>query len=197
MHTLMHGPHRLYPNWKEMVEREIAGRNNFRKLAGSTADEIFDSTEREEEEYQCGTCKTLCYLSQVLSHDKTEIACLDHYSSIPDGPRKKIFRLRYQDEELTGMLQQLKARVMKAGLSLDAPIGADPRNARKRALSNDSGAARSASPVAQKPRLQNEPVAVAVAPVPPPVAGTVSQSPVQVQASPSTLFAPLTAATSV
>lgn len=105
--------HRLLPNWKEMVDREMALRTAVRALESPPMEEAIKS-DLEEEQYQCGACRTLAYLSQVvLADDPTAIACLDHIDSLPAGP--KLLRLRYPDQELKTMYARIKARSDKAG----------------------------------------------------------------------------------
>lgn len=119
---------RLLPNWKEMVDRELAGRDKVRRLTPEIVEEL-DHTELEEEEYQCATCHMLCFLSQVVSVGGA-IACLDHHSALPEGQTKKL-RLRFSDDELRMMLSKVKARSDKAGRVPDLLLGsADVLDAR-------------------------------------------------------------------
>ncbi|SCV69106.1 BQ2448_2126 [Microbotryum intermedium] len=115
----------LLPSYREMVERELAGRERLRRLLPGLIQGV-DPTELDEEEYQCAQCKVLCYLSQVLSHDMEQVACLDHYKSITDvdAEHPLQLRLKFSDEELSSMLARVKSRSDKAGkLPTDVLIG--------------------------------------------------------------------------
>ncbi|SCZ97679.1 BZ3500_MvSof-1268-A1-R1_Chr4-3g07364 [Microbotryum saponariae] len=115
----------LLPSYREMVERELAGREKLRRLLPGLIQGV-DPTELDEEEYQCAQCKVLCYLSQVLSHDMEQVACLDHYQSITnvDAEHPLQLRLKFSDETLSSMLVRVKQRSDKAGkLPMDVLIG--------------------------------------------------------------------------
>ncbi|ORY58689.1 JmjC domain, hydroxylase-domain-containing protein [Leucosporidium creatinivorum] len=150
----------LLPNYKEMVDRELVSRARIRRVLPN-AEEDVDSTELDEEDYQCGTCRVLCFLSQIVVEvgEEYKISCLDHYSSLPEGT--KHFRLRYSDDELKAMLAKVKARSDKAGRVSEGPIGFGDLGAgstgRKRKTSSaaaDPSAAEFASPsLAQRPKV--------------------------------------------
>ncbi|GAA6061785.1 hypothetical protein JCM10212_001391 [Sporobolomyces blumeae] len=110
----------LLPNMREMVERELGDRERIRTL-DPAPEEVHEPTDREEEEYQCEYCKTLCYLSQVLSADGAHIACPDHIASLPEGPKR--FRLRYADADLTQLVNRVRSRSEKAGRLMDPSTG--------------------------------------------------------------------------
>lgn len=142
-----------------MIDRELASRARIRRVLPN-AEEDVDSTELDEEEYQCGTCRVLCFLSQIIVEvgDEHKISCLDHYSSLPQGT--KFFRLRYSDDELKAMLAKVKARSDKAGRISEGPTGfGDLSNGRKRKTSSvaaDAAAAAVSSSHAQRPRLAGD-----------------------------------------
>lgn len=142
-----------------MVDRELVSRARVRRLLPN-AEEDVDSTELDEEEYQCGTCRVLCYLSQIIVEvgDEHKIACPDHYSSLPKGDM--FYRLRYSDEDLKAMLAKVKARSDKAGRVSEGLIGVgELTNARKRKTSSVAAdaAAEAASPsLAQRPRVADD-----------------------------------------
>lgn len=98
-----------------MVQREIDGRNALRAEHAALANlaEEVDPTDIDEEEYQCTHCKVLCFLSQIRSKKTNDIACLDHGSTLPNGPKR--LHMRYSDDELTSMLAKVKSRSDKAG----------------------------------------------------------------------------------
>ncbi|GAA5878392.1 hypothetical protein JCM16303_002757 [Sporobolomyces ruberrimus] len=102
----------LLPNIRAMVERELADREAVRAL-DPAPEEVNEPQDREEEEYQCEYCKTLAYLSQVVSADGTHIACPEHASSLPAGPQT--FRTRYTDAELVQFSNRVRSRSEKAG----------------------------------------------------------------------------------
>jgi hypothetical protein len=103
-----------------MVEHEIDAREALR---GETPapEEILDANDRDEEEYQCEFCKTLCYLSQVVSQGAQHISCLDHFEQLPAGP--KTLRLRFPDSELNQLVNRVKNRADKAGRQPDPSTG--------------------------------------------------------------------------
>ncbi|GAA5911001.1 uncharacterized protein JCM6883_000674 [Sporobolomyces salmoneus] len=103
----------LLPNVRAMVERELSDRETVRTLDPAPEEQAEDY-DREEEEYQCEYCKTLCYLSQVVTPDGSHIACPEHASQLPVG-EARIFRTRFTDAELTQLLNRVKSRSEKAG----------------------------------------------------------------------------------
>lgn len=109
--------HRLYPNWKEMVERELASRQRLRIAVPDLTEQV-DETEYEEEEYQCNSCRILCYLAQVTVEGSETIACADCHSTLGDGI--KSFRLRYSDAELLALLHRIKVRADRHAATLRA-----------------------------------------------------------------------------
>lgn len=179
-----------------MVGRELGRREKIRRLVPGLKEE-YDPTEREEEEYQCATCKTLCYLSQALSADAQDIACLDHFSNLPKGTTIRL-RLRYSDEELTTILQQMKARIQKAGLPFEPHFGVvESRNSNSSNARNNNRKRRpstgpvnatadqsqtAASPVARKPKLDES---VSVKPETAPAQEAVAQAAPTVDPVPS------------
>ncbi|GAA5941027.1 uncharacterized protein JCM15063_000623 [Sporobolomyces koalae] len=110
----------LLPNIRSMIEREIEEREAVRAL-DPAPEEKHEPEDREEEEYQCEYCKTLCYLSQVVSEDGAHIACPEHASSLPTGPR--ILRTRYTDAELMQLANRVRSRAEKAGRYPDPSSG--------------------------------------------------------------------------
>lgn len=90
-----------------MLDRELSGRAAIR-LAFPKIKQVVDESDIEEEEYQCGFCKTLAYLSQVRTIGKPEISCLDHVHSLPPGPKR--LRLRFSDAEFKAMFARVKSR---------------------------------------------------------------------------------------
>ena len=97
-----------------MTDRELASREKVRRLYPNI-EEIVDPTEIEEEEYQCETCRGLAFLSFVTVdvRNTTHIACPNHAASLPDGA--KVFRVRFDDNNLRVMLAKVKSRSDKGG----------------------------------------------------------------------------------
>ncbi|GAA5848654.1 hypothetical protein JCM8547_004585 [Rhodosporidiobolus lusitaniae] len=157
----------LLPNIRDMVEREIDAREALRGEE-PPPEEVVDTNDRPEEEYQCEHCKTLCYLSQVVSEDGQHVRCLDHFESLPAGP--KTLRLRFPDADLYQLVNRVKNRADKAGRQPDPSTGLlagmnEPRSSgRKRkpsaALLEAAGEldmAAASAPPAQRTRFE-EPV---------------------------------------
>lgn len=148
---------RLLPNMRDMVEREIEDREAVRAL-DPAPEEKHEPEDREEEEYQCEYCKTLCYLSQVLSEDGSHIACPEHATSLPPGP--KIFRTRIEDADLLQLVNRVRSRSEKAGRYPDPQTGFldgydHPRTSgrkRKPSMALLEAAGRDGSPASQRPK---------------------------------------------
>ncbi|GAA6012387.1 hypothetical protein JCM11491_004316 [Sporobolomyces phaffii] len=104
----------LLPNVRAMVERELDDREAVRAL-DPAPEEVHDPQDREEEDYQCEYCKTLCYLSQVVTRDGAHIACPEHAQSLPAAGGPRLFRTRYTDAELVQLANRVKTRSEKAG----------------------------------------------------------------------------------
>lgn len=146
---------RLLPNMRNMVEREMEDREAVRAL-DPAPEEKHEPEDREEEEYQCEYCKTLCYLSQVLSEDGTHIACPEHATSLPPGP--KIFRTRIEDADLLQLVNRVRSRAEKAGRYPDPQTGFldgydHPRTSgrkRKPSMALLEAAGRDGSPASQR-----------------------------------------------
>lgn len=114
--------HRLLPNWREMFVREMSAREVLRTTYPNLPESV-DHTAREEEEYQCSSCRTLCFLSQVVTADGKETVCVDHISELTSPPA--LFRLRYSDDEFRLMYTKVKSRSDKAG-RLSGPVFGSP-----------------------------------------------------------------------
>ncbi|WFC93814.1 hypothetical protein MBRA1_000437 [Malassezia brasiliensis] len=89
----------LHPAYRDMVDRELAARNALRALPIAEECAEYD---RREAEYQCQHCKTLCYLSQVVSRTTSAIACLIHAREVHGDadPTSWVLRLRFPDAYL-------------------------------------------------------------------------------------------------
>lgn len=110
----------LLAHIREMVERELEAREAVRALE-TAPEEVVEPFDREEEDYQCEHCKVLSYLSQVVSKDGKSVACLDHVSTLPTGP--KILRVRFTDAELTQLGNRVHSRAQKAQRQPDPSTG--------------------------------------------------------------------------
>lgn len=99
-----------------MVNRELASRKKIRSLLPDLV-EVVDDTDLDEEEYQCHSCRILCYLAQVTtissssSDGSKKIACADHFDTLEPGP--KTIRLRYSDAGLLTVLGRVRQRAEK------------------------------------------------------------------------------------
>jgi hypothetical protein len=111
-----------------MVTRELDSRTKIRALLPGLV-EVVDDTDLDEEEYQCSSCKILCYLAQVTTISSTpsssssssastpptpsKIACADHFTTLDPGP--KTMKLRFSDAELLAILARVRSRAEKVG----------------------------------------------------------------------------------
>ncbi|GAA5978531.1 hypothetical protein JCM10908_004391 [Rhodotorula pacifica] len=110
----------LLPHVREMVSREMAGREAIRAREDAP-EETVDPNDRDEEEYQCQHCRVLCYLSQIISEDGKSIACLDHFDTLPSGP--KILRVRFTDADLAQLNNRVNNRAQKLSRHPDPSTG--------------------------------------------------------------------------
>jgi hypothetical protein len=116
----------LHPHFKEMVQRELDDREAIRAFFGEREDfrEQVEPEDREsEEQYQCSTCNTFVYLSQVYVPDTSIVACPRHLDELP-STGDKILSLRFDDDELGQMLHRVKARADKGGPRTASLLGA-------------------------------------------------------------------------
>ncbi|WFC98374.1 hypothetical protein MYAM1_001101 [Malassezia yamatoensis] len=95
--------------YREMVEREIEARNTVRAM--DIAEECAEY-DRREQEYQCQHCKTLCYLSQVVSRETEAVACPMHVCEVHKDSDEAhwVLRLRYPDAYLETQAAKLTER---------------------------------------------------------------------------------------
>ncbi|POY70604.1 hypothetical protein BMF94_6382 [Rhodotorula taiwanensis] len=110
----------LLPHVREMVSRELEGREVIRAREDAP-EETVDPNDRDEEEYQCQHCRVLCYLSQIVSADGKHIACLDHMDTLPAGP--KLLRVRFTDADLAQLSNRVNNRAQKMGRQPDPATG--------------------------------------------------------------------------
>lgn len=100
-----------------MVTRELLRRQTFRAEHPDLTVTV-DSTELDEEDYQCSHCKTLSFLSQVVATETGAIACLLDAAHLPPGGPLTL-RLRFGDDELSAQLARVVRRAEKAGRGAD------------------------------------------------------------------------------
>lgn len=110
----------LLPHVREMVSRELEGREVIRAREDAP-EETVDPNDRDEEEYQCQHCRVLCYLSQIVSADGKHIACVDHMDTLPAGP--KLLRVRFTDADLAQLSNRVNNRAQKMGRQPDPATG--------------------------------------------------------------------------
>lgn len=145
----------LLAHIREMVDRELGAREALR-AADSAPEEVVEPWDRDEEDYQCQHCKCLAYLSQVVTDDGKAVACLDHASTLPPGP--KTLRVRFTDAELSQLGNRVHSRAQKAQRQPDPSTGllegmdAPRQSGRKRKPSQAllEAAGEEAPPVAQR-----------------------------------------------
>lgn len=92
---------------KEMVERELAERKKARQRG---LPEYLSETDRPEDQYQCTVCKAFCYLSHVMCHCDTKVACVDHVDLLCDKshlPNHLSLRKRIDDDDLQKLLDKI------------------------------------------------------------------------------------------
>ncbi|KZT62830.1 hypothetical protein CALCODRAFT_552334 [Calocera cornea HHB12733] len=95
---------------KEMYLREMGLRQKLR-IEFPDIDEVVDSKDRIEEEYQCHHCHSFCFLAQVTCSCTSNVACLDHIEQLCScNPGKKSLRLRFSDEELGALIAKIAER---------------------------------------------------------------------------------------
>ncbi|KAI3626144.1 hypothetical protein CBS9595_001505 [Malassezia furfur] len=99
----------LHPAYRDMVDRELAARNALRALPIAEECAEYD---RREAEYQCQHCKTLCYLSQVVSRTTSALACPMHAREVhgDTDPTSWVLRLRFPDAYLESHATKLADR---------------------------------------------------------------------------------------
>ncbi|WFD42455.1 hypothetical protein MPSI1_001100 [Malassezia psittaci] len=99
----------LQDAYREMAKREIEARNAVRAMGIAEECAEYD---RREQEYQCQHCKTLCYLSQVVSRETDAIACPMHVREVHKDSDEEhwVLRLRYQDVYLETQAAKLTER---------------------------------------------------------------------------------------
>ncbi|CAE7185093.1 unnamed protein product [Rhizoctonia solani] len=101
----------LLPNFKEMVERELAQRNALVNQLGGIQGETLDDSDRPEEQYQCSVCKVFCYLSQVTCACTNAVACLSHAKEMCNcHETRRTLRRRFSEDWLEDMLQEIERK---------------------------------------------------------------------------------------
>ncbi|GAA5830402.1 hypothetical protein JCM11251_001334 [Rhodosporidiobolus azoricus] len=166
----------LLPHIREMVDRELELREGVRGL-DPAPEEVLDPNDRDEEDYQCQHCRTLSYLSQIVTEDGQSVSCLDHGSTLPTGP--KILRCRFADADLLQLVNRVKNRADKAGRQPDPSTGLldgmnEPRQSgrkRKPSAALLEAAGELATPPTQRTKIEENGVENALPQfAPPPIA---------------------------
>ncbi|CUA67843.1 histone demethylase JARID1 [Rhizoctonia solani] len=103
----------LLPNFKEMVERELAQRNALVSQPSGIQSEILDESDRPEEQYQCSVCKVFCYLSQVTCACTNAVACLSHAKEMCNcHETRRTLRRRFSEVWLEDMLKEIERKAV-------------------------------------------------------------------------------------
>ncbi|XP_076276910.1 lysine demethylase 5 isoform X1 [Lasioglossum baleicum] len=100
-----------YHDMLQMVDDEKKLRKNLLEWGVTEAErEAFELL--PDDERQCETCKTTCFLSAVTcSCQSSQLVCLRHFRDLCDcPPEKHTLRYRYTLDELPIMLQKLKLK---------------------------------------------------------------------------------------
>lgn len=173
-----------------MVDRELISRQRLRRLVPDLEEEV-DHTELDEEDYQCATCRVLCFLSQVTVEQGEDdvISCLDHYAALPEGPKR--FRLRYADDELLAMYTTVKTRAGRSdrdrSQAAQEAAAADSRKRKASTVALEALSAEQELPNAQRAKMDDVPppfvLSAAASSFVPSVLQTAQQSPMSAQLS--------------
>ncbi|CAE6475034.1 unnamed protein product [Rhizoctonia solani] len=106
----------LLPNFREMVERELAQRNALVNQPGGIQEESLDESDRPEEQYQCSVCKVFCYLSQVTCVCTNAVACLSHAKEMCNcHETRRTLRRRFSEVWLEDMLSEIERKAVAPG----------------------------------------------------------------------------------
>jgi [histone H3]-trimethyl-L-lysine4 demethylase len=91
-----------------MIGREMDRRKTARSL---NLGEVLEEEDRSEEQSQCSTCKTFCYLSQVACQCTADVSCVEHASQLCECEMSQRFlRKRFSDGTLLDTLAQIEER---------------------------------------------------------------------------------------
>ena len=103
----------LHPAFEDMVQREIHGRDRVRSLIRAAVSGVEDEPFDDDTEIACAHCKTLCYLSHVVSTaaNSTAAACLSHAEQVHGTQAAGwTLRVRHPDTFLTSHASRLAER---------------------------------------------------------------------------------------
>jgi [histone H3]-trimethyl-L-lysine4 demethylase len=89
-----------------MTTREMADRRKARSLG---MNEVLEEVDRTEEQYQCTTCKALCYLSQITCPCSSKVACVEHASLLCSQAHLTL-RKRFTDEDILDTQKRISER---------------------------------------------------------------------------------------
>lgn len=98
----------LLPLFEEMVNRELERRKKARSITPGLIEVQEDVAFEEDDQYQCLVDKSFCYLSQITTEGRPEVACVDHIDHLHDG--KTVMKIRHTDYELRAMLGKVRQR---------------------------------------------------------------------------------------
>lgn len=116
----LHSPHLatalwLHPAFRDMVERESAGRARVRALLADAGADAAEESYDTDGEVPCAHCKTLCYLSHVVSATSEGAACLDHATLVHENVASWTLKVRHDDAFLQSHEQRLAERAAIPG----------------------------------------------------------------------------------
>jgi histone demethylase JARID1 len=84
-----------------MVEKEIEIRNRVRSGPSPPIEVVREEDLPTEDDYQCSTCKTFSYLSQITCSCTSAVSCIEHAAQLCGCPSdKQTLRLRFSDSNL-------------------------------------------------------------------------------------------------
>lgn len=103
----------LHPAFDDMVSRELAGRARIRSSIRAAGPDVDEEPFDQDLEVACAHCKTLCYLSHVVSlHSAaSKAACLAHAEQVHGRhPATWMLRVRHSDDFLRTHASRLAER---------------------------------------------------------------------------------------
>ncbi|EIN10782.1 hypothetical protein PUNSTDRAFT_125473 [Punctularia strigosozonata HHB-11173 SS5] len=98
----------LQDSLREMTNREMRMREQAR---ADGLGEVLEEEDKPEDQYQCTTCKTFCYLSQITCQCTKLVSCIEHRQQLCACPaNRRILRKRFTDATLRETLAKVEER---------------------------------------------------------------------------------------